>query len=61
MRMAGFMLHRIAFSTGSMGGRLTRFIVNRVHGEPSSPTSLTYSHSHTGSLYLPLGRLLIRL
>jgi hypothetical protein len=61
MRTAGFMLHRIAFSTGPMRGRLARSIVNRVHGEPSSPTPLACSHSHTGSLYLPLGRLLIRL
>jgi hypothetical protein len=61
MRMAGFMLHRIAFSTDSMRGRLTCFTVNRVHGETSSPAPVTCSHSHTGSLYLPLGRLLIRL
>jgi hypothetical protein len=61
MRMAGFMLHRIAFSTDSMRGRLTRVIMNSVHGERSSPTPLTCSYSHTGPLYLPLGRLLIRL
>jgi hypothetical protein len=61
MRMAGFMLHRIAFSTDSMRGRLTRFVVNSVHGQRSSPMPLTWAHSHTDSLYLPLGRLLIRL
>jgi hypothetical protein len=61
MRMAGFALHRIAYSTGPIRGRLTRFIANSAHEARSSCTLLTCCRFYKGSLYLPLGRLLIRL
>ena len=60
MRMAGF-TRSIAFPTGFMRGHLTRFIANRIHEGRSSCTPSICCRSYKGSLYLPLGRLLIRL
>jgi hypothetical protein len=61
MRMTGFPRRSIAFSTGVMRGRLAGFIADRVHQGRSACTSLTCCRSYKHALYLPLGRLLIRL
>ncbi len=54
-------LHRMAFLASSPTGALSLLLASMAHEGRSPGAYLSRRASHTGSLYLPLGRLLIRL
>jgi hypothetical protein len=60
-RMVGFALPRMALAAGSLSRPLPLRITLTVHGGWSSRAHPTAYVAHAGALYLPLGRLLIRL
>ena len=61
MCMARSALHRMAFFTSSPTGAPSLLLASMAHEGRSPRVYLSRRASHTGSLYLPLGRLLIRL